>query len=168
MEHHETLEIAEIHSLLVLCLVYFLTCHLMGEEVKNLKILQAIVPCLTKIFDMSNNENNEILIKRMLVLINWSTSQRLDGSAEEVVEEIYQVLALPKEIDFDQILKLRAHQCQRMKEKVDNLPLAKEVVMHLWDNYCLKKAFGGEIICQVVMTLTGNDYNQDDDTYTDR
>merc|ERR1712223_2056044 len=55
------------------------------------------------------------------------------------------------------ITEIKTYETNRIQEKLENLPFARDLMLDIWDSYCQLREtkIGPELICHIIMNLSG-------------
>ena len=74
----------------------------------------------------------------------------------EICQEVADFLAMPVDVKLESISEIKSYEATRTQEKIDNLPIASDLMLEIWDSYCQLRntKIGSELICQIIMNLS--------------
>ena len=80
-----------------------------------------------------------------------------DLSLLETCQEVADFLAMPVDVKLESITEIKTYETNRIQEKLENLPFARDLMLDIWDSYCQLREtkIGPELICHIIMNLSG-------------
>ena len=69
----------------------------------------------------------------------------------DICQEVSDFLAMPIDVKLESVTDFKAYEANRIQEKIENMPMASDLMLDIWDSYCQLRntKIGSELICQV-------------------
>ena len=64
---------------------------------------------------------------------------------------------MPVDVKLESVNDFKAYEANRIQEKIDNMPIASDLMLDIWDSYCQLRntKIGSELICHTIMNMSG-------------
>lgn len=64
---------------------------------------------------------------------------------------------MPVDVKLETVNDFKAYEANRIQEKIDNMPIASDLMLDIWDSYCQLRntKIGSELICHTIMNMSG-------------
>ena len=156
---HENILVGNYEVLTVMALTYHLAARVTGADTKDVFNLIEITDVLVQYNDIDEEAKTETWLLRLLTLLQWNIEpEKSSKSLKEMSKEILSLVKIPgEEMKFEAIIVMKQYQASRANEKKENIPLARDLTLDIWqcyrDSKHDKKAGISDLLCQLILTL---------------
>ncbi len=162
---HENILVGNYEILTAMALTYHLAARVTGVDTKDVFNLIEITDVLVQFNDIDEAKIHltQTWLLRLLTLIQWNNESenlrqsKSSKSLKAMSKEILSLVKIPgEEMKFEAIIVMKQYQASRATEKKENIPLARDLTLDIWQCYKNSKNNNlgiSDLLCQMILSL---------------